>query len=281
MVTVGAVQEGLAPLALLARRLEDAARWRVQGAPAAREPIFQVEAEGRNREVTSGSRGVDRLSHPPWSPAPAHRPRPRRSGVGLCFSLWGWRSEGMWGAGEPTQPLRTRAALHRTGFASHNCDSTLRGPDALSWLPTHVVLTHIQLKKRGVCGRNGAQQRGGDLGKGCPRVTGSGGPEMRSREGPRCPKGHSVSWPDDLGSIHPTRFGRVRMDSCILGAQSGLAGCCPFRQIPSGFLQGTAPAGFSVSRPRAPWGPHELSSPNSPSQCLMIETPFPVPPWDD
>lgn len=144
MVTVGAVQEGLAPLALLARRLEDAARWRVQGAPAAREPIFQVEAEGRNREVTSGSRGVDRLSHPPWSPAPAHRPRPRRSGVGLCFSLWGWRSEGMWGAGEPTQPLRTRAALHRTGFASHNCDSTLRGPDALSWLPTHVVLTHIQ-----------------------------------------------------------------------------------------------------------------------------------------
>lgn len=109
MVTVGAVQEGLAPLALLARGLEDSSRLRVQGASAAREPIFQVEAEGRNRGVKSGSRGIGRLSHPPWGPAPAHpdpahpsaappaeapqflqAPAPPRSSVvGLCSSSWG------------------------------------------------------------------------------------------------------------------------------------------------------------------------------------------------
>lgn len=109
MVTVGAVQEGLAPLALLARGLEDSARLRVQGASAAGEPIFQVEAEGRNRGVKSGSRGIGRLSHPPWGPVPAHpdpahpsaappaeapqflqAPAPPRSSVvGLCSSSWG------------------------------------------------------------------------------------------------------------------------------------------------------------------------------------------------
>lgn len=57
MVAVRAVKEGLASLAVLGRRLEGAAetrpRLRVQGTLAAREPIFQVKAEGRNRETTS------------------------------------------------------------------------------------------------------------------------------------------------------------------------------------------------------------------------------------
>lgn len=58
MVAVRAVQEGLASLAMVDRGLEGAAETRpglsVQGALAAREPIFQVKAGGRNRKTTSG-----------------------------------------------------------------------------------------------------------------------------------------------------------------------------------------------------------------------------------
>lgn len=73
MVTVRAVQEGLAPLAVMHRGLEGAAETRpglsIQGTPAAREPIFQVKAGGRNRKATSGQ-------GPSFGPLNAASPNP-------------------------------------------------------------------------------------------------------------------------------------------------------------------------------------------------------------
>lgn len=75
MVTVRAVQEGLAPLAVMHRGLEGATETRpglsIQGTPAAREPIFQVKAGGRNRKGTSGQGpSIGRLNAASPSPPP-------------------------------------------------------------------------------------------------------------------------------------------------------------------------------------------------------------------
>lgn len=123
MVAVRAVQEGLAPLAVMDRGLEGAAdtrpRLSVQETPAAREPIFQVTAGGGNRKTTSGqdpsvcksvpssldpppptsithgpqeclgpiSRAPTPKPRPTTGTAPLHRPRPLLQGFQVPLPL--------------------------------------------------------------------------------------------------------------------------------------------------------------------------------------------------